>query len=244
MTDLAASLGLVFAATFAPLAVGSFLGVLFSDRIPKEVIAALGAGVLTWLFFDLTSDAAALGVSSGLEGATTAVPLVVAFVVGFGALVYADKSFMSRGPLPFYVAILASIALGLHSAGEGMDIGNGFATIGLQALLGTAAVAFIIHKVIEGLMLSAFLICGTSRPTLRNAGTMSLVASAMAVAATPLGYFALLSSAWLFALGTGADIYMLLRLLPQTLGSGGRGRLFLWFSVGFVIIYLAALLHA
>jgi hypothetical protein len=244
LTDILTSVLLAFAATFTPLLIGSFIGIILPERIPKAAMAAAGVGILVWLFIDLMLDADVLDVDKGFVGGLTQVALVLAFLVALGLLIFADKGFLSPGPLPFSVALLAAVALGLHSAGEAMDLGSGFASIGLNEMLGSAAVAFLLHKALEGFMLSSFLIAGVSQPRLRNAGLLSLIVGLMAAVATPLGFYSVLSSTYVLAAGSGGNIYLLLRLTPQALKLDGRGKFVLAFFLGFLLIYLAALLHS
>ncbi|HVP23832.1 MAG TPA: hypothetical protein VMS77_07970 [Conexivisphaerales archaeon] len=241
--DVLTAMALVFASTFVPLIVGSFIGVLLGGSIGKGIVAAIGVGILTWLFVDLMSDAVDLDVAQGFGGGLTQAALVLCFIVAFVALVYLDKGFLNPGGLSFMVAILAAISLGLHSGGEAMDIGDGLAMTGVGSLLGAETIAFVTHKAIEGFMLSAFLVAGTSKPSLKDAVLLSGIVGVMAAVATPFGYFAIIPSTYLLAAASGGDIYMLLRLTPQAMGAGDRTKLAVAFCVGFLMIYFAALLH-
>ena len=241
--DVLTAMALVLAATFVPLIVGSSVGVLLGGFVDKRIMAALGVGILAWLFIDLMSDAIQLDVAQGFGGGWTQVALVLGFIATFVVLVILDKGFSSPGGLPLVVALLAAVSLGLHSGGEAMDIGSGLASTGLGSMLGSETIAFITHKAIEGLMLSAFLVAGTSKPSLKNAALVSGVVGVMATVVTPLGYFAVLPSTYLLAMASGANVYMLLRLAPQAMGED-RTKLAVAFCVGFLLIYFAALLHS
>jgi hypothetical protein len=179
-----------------------------------------------------------------LEGVWTQVALVGGFVLALFILVEADRGFLSREALPFSVALLATVSLGLHSAGEAIEMGNGFATIGLNEMLGTPAVAFLLHKAVEGFMLSSFIIMGASPPSLKNATLMSFIIGVMATIAAPLGYYSILASTYVLAVASGANVYMMLRLAPQAFSADTRTKVVLAFCIGFLMIYFAALLHS
>ncbi len=189
-------------------------------------------------------DADILDEARGFGGGFAQLALVLAFVLAFSLLVLGDGGLLCSTALPYSAALLAALALGLHSAGEAVDIGSGLASVGINELLGSQAAAFLIHKAVEGFMLSSFLVMGVSRPTLRDSAILGAIVGLMAMVATPLGFFSLVPSTYILAAGAGADVYLLLKLAPQALTANSRVKLALFFMVGFLAIYAAALLHS
>jgi hypothetical protein len=242
--DFLTAAALVFAATFLPLLVGSAIGFLLEGLVSKASLTTIGVGILAWLFIDLMSDADLLGVGRGFDGGWGQLALVVGFLAVVFFLVIADRGMAGAGAFPYSVVLLASVAMAFHSAGEGIELGGAFATAGMRALTGPAAVAFLAHKALEGFVLSGFLVACVPRPGWKSLALPSLVVGGVALASSALGYFSLAASTVFFALGAGGAVYMVFRLLPVSLASKDRLRFVAAFCVGFVLIYLAALLHA
>jgi hypothetical protein len=242
--DFLTAAALVFAATFLPLLVGSTIGTLMEGFASKASLATVGVGVLVWLFIDLMSDADLLGVGRGFVGGWAPFALLVGFLTVVIFLVLADWGLGGGGVFPYSVVILAAAAMAFHSAGEGIELGGAFATAGTGALTGPSAVAFLAHKALEGFVISGFLVACAPRPGWKRVALPSLVVGGAATAASALGYFSLAASTLFFAMGAGGAVYMVFRLLPVALGSRDRLRFVAAFCVGFILIYLAALLHA
>jgi hypothetical protein len=245
MVDPFASLVMVFGAVFVPIAIGGTIGVIIGETTGrKPVMIASAIGILVWLFLDLMSDSSFLDVNRGLEGGWGQVAIFITFVAGLGILVLVDHDFLDSKPAPTYVALLAAVAMGFHSAGEAMELGGALATVGLDVILGLPALSFILHKILEGFVLSAFLVVGVQTPSFKRSMLQSAIVGAFALLAEPLGYLSLFESSYFFAMGAGGTIYMIWRLVFHTSGSDGRTLVLSGFVIGFIFVYLAALLHA
>jgi hypothetical protein len=242
--DFLTAAALAFAATFLPLLAGSAIGTLLEGLVSKSSMAAIGVGILTWLFIDLMNDSSLLGVGRGFAGGWMPFGLLAGFLATAALLVLADRGLGAGGALPYSTVLLAAVAMALHSAGEAIELGGAFATAGAGALTGPSVAAFLAHKALEGFVISGFLVAWAPRPGWRRVTIPSLIVGSVALASTALGYFSLVASTVFFASGAGGVVYMVLRLLPVASGSKGRLRFVVAFCTGFFVIYLAALMHA
>src|SRR5215467_15629214 len=149
MVELLVAFGAGVLATFVPLFVGLFLPRTLSSvrkvgAGPKvrTFFLAFSAGVIFWFFFDVMGEAASLDVNQGfnatdsIQGASHII-LALLFLVGVLALVFLDRRYQDEHSrngigkteadpfsLPFSVAAIAAIAIGLHAMGEGLLIGS------------------------------------------------------------------------------------------------------------------------
>ncbi len=265
-----------FAETFGAI-LGSFLLPAFiallimsaAARFLRPMyLAAFAIGLYFWFFSDTIGDASLLGVSEGLTGGVWHVALWACFAIGLLLLISLDRTTFAEGregeSFGFAIPVLVAIAVGLHGFGEGAAIGATAATTPSANLLDafgglSAAVAFILHKGLEPMMVgAAYWVYARDHARDMNGRLTDLLVLTLAftlpgiiggasayyvVQAYPSADFT-----YVFALGLGASIYAAVRLarpLFQASGSGSESiKIALFVLLGFTCLYLAALLHS
>jgi len=243
------------AATFIPAYVGMYSMTAAGSRRGVGYAASFAVGVLLWSFSDVLGDSSYLGVNSGFGGGPNHASLIALFVLGFFALIALDRSgFVGGGEgrlaiIPFVVAL----GWGFHSLGEGLDIGSAALTAegSIVDLVGgyMPGLSYVFHKLLEGSTIGAAYIAyshGRGRATIPLLG---LIFGIPTLIGNLLGYFTGLASTYFFALGSGASVYILLRLVQPVYSAGdGSARYFarcmLLVALGFLALYGAALFHS
>jgi zinc transporter, ZIP family len=119
------------------------------------------------------------------------------------------------------LALLIAVGIGLHNLGEGVAIGSAYA-VGALALGAFLVVGFALHNTTEGLAIVAPLAGG--RPALRRLVLLGLVAGAPAILGAWIGAAAFNASlaAFLFGLGAGAIVQVVVQLVPSLRDERGR----------------------
>lgn len=250
-------------ATFLPALVGLALITLVGGVVSPRYSAAFGIGIFLWFFVDTIQGSSNLLVNAGFTWGTDQIAVVLLFVVGALALLSADGHLFSLGSSAggFVVPLLAALAIGIHGFGEGSAFGSTAGQTSSASLLDafgglSAGVAYALHKMLEPMIVGA-LYSAYSRESHRSGGgsarDLLILASAFvlpSLAGAATGYFLSYDATYLFALGAGTSIYALVRLASQFSGgtvSAGRIQSLkaaLAIVAGFILIYLAALLHS
>ena len=119
------------------------------------------------------------------------------------------------------LALLVAIGIGLHNLGEGLAIGTSFAT-GALALGAFLVVGFAIHNTTEGLAIVAPV--AQRPPSLARLAGYGLIAGAPAILGAWIGALAFNASlaAFLFGLGAGAIVQVIVQLAPTVRDEQGR----------------------
>ncbi len=145
-----------------------------------------------------------------------------------------------------YLALLVAIGIGLHNLGEGLAIGSSYAA-GALALGTFLVIGFAIHNTTEGLAIVAPL--ANARPTFGRLAALGLIAGAPAILGAWIGAAAYNPSAaaFLFGVGVGAIVQVIVQLAP--LMRDDEGRLFGPAAVGgllsgIAVLYITGLLVA
>ena len=248
-----------------------FMGLLVITWVGRKLmptyIVAFSLGIFFWFFADTLSSSAGLDVNLGFNGGFAQLGVVVLFIAGFFFFIMVDRNrgiFAPESAIGKYgmiIPILAAIAVGVHGLGEGAAYGATAAnpTISpslIDAFGGiTAGVAYVLHKVLEPMMIGAVYVAYANGKSARIASwlrnllalTILFVLPSLIGAAT--GYFYEWNATYAFALGTGTSIYVLFRLAaPLFLAWGDKSRQTLGIAVawtlGFMAIYCAALFHS
>ena len=185
-------------------------------------IMALTVGLLAVLGIDAVLEGLEIagGGSQAFGGAALVwVGAAVAFLglSGVSSWLAARSNGAEKGTL----ALMIAIGIGLHNFGEGIAIGSAYA-VGALALGAFLVIGFAIHNTTEGLAIVSPI--ASSNPTLKRLVLLGLIAGAPAVLGAWLGAAAYNASAaaFLFGLGAGAIVQVIVQLLPSLRDEGGR----------------------
>lgn len=252
-------------ATAIPAFVGLLLLILAGRKAGPQVAASFGFGIFLWFFVDTIQSSANLDVNLGFFGGAPELTSALLFVVGVTVFFAADRrSFTSAGEdqtIPFTVPLLAALAAGLHGLGEGSAAGSTAALTSSTDIVGAfggavGVVPYLLHKALEPMMVGALYVAHLSHRPPKSRGLLrdsplitSLFVLPSAIGAW-IGYFINYDAAYFFALGTGSAVYVGLRLAKSVVtpsrreGRKQEAKLVAALLLGFILIYVAALLHS
>ena len=162
--------------------------------------------------------------------------------------------------LGFAIPLLVAFAVGFHGLGEGAAFGSTAAATSSVNLLDafgglSTAVAFVLHKTLEPMMVGAAY-CIYAKDHAKGASgvardmlLLTLVFSVPGLFGAATDYFLNYDTTYAFAFGLGTSIYAAVRLAKPLFSSpvGSRGeslKIALLMFLGFTCIYIAALLHS
>jgi hypothetical protein len=226
-------------------------------------LAAIAAGILVWFLVDVLGDAALLDVNIGFTGGYAHLVLAGMFGVGLGLLFGVEK-FLAHRPevdddmslhtdppsmmrqLGYGAAIAAAAGIGFHAFGEGLGIGADIPSSSsiLYAIGGiSAGTAYVLHKLLEGLVIGVFALLARSA-TGRRQGMLGLLSGVPTILGFLVGVSIAVDSTYFFALGGAGGIYAELRLVPIFSGREVKYGLIIAFLLGIYAMYLAGLFHA
>jgi len=203
-----------------PIALG-MLWLPWLRQIPAgwmRAVMALTIGLLAVLAIDATLEGLELaGEGSQAFGGAGLVLLGIAVAY----LVLSGVSAWLQSRASNQLALLIAIGIGLHNLGEGIAIGSAYA-VGALALGAALVVGFAIHNTTEGLAIVAPIADG--KPALRRLVVLGLIAGAPAILGAWIGASAYNPSAaaFLFGLGVGAIVQVIVQLLPSLRDGAGR----------------------
>ena len=207
-----------------PIALG-MLWLPWLRQIPAgwlRAIMALTVGLLAFLAIDSALEGLELA-GQGSQAFGGAALVFLGAAVSFLALSGVSAWLARRRPQAGGggLALLIAIGIGLHNFGEGVAIGSAYA-VGALALGAFLVVGFAIHNTTEGLAIVAPV--ADSRPTLGRLALLGLIAGGPAVLGAWLGAAAYNASAaaFLFGLGTGAIVQVIVQLAPTLRDDSGR----------------------
>jgi hypothetical protein len=207
-----------------PVALG-MLWLPWIRRIPPawvRGVMAVTVGLLVVLGIDATLEGLELA-AGGSQAFGGAALVFLGIAVSYLALsgVSAWVAERRRGAAAATLPLLIAVGIGLHNLGEGVAIGSAYAT-GALALGAFLVVGFALHNTTEGLAIVAPL--AAARPTLGRLVALGLVAGAPAVLGAWLGAGAYNASAaaFLFGLGAGAIVQVVVQLAPALRDEQGR----------------------
>lgn len=264
---------LPFGITAFELAVVTFISAFFgiaaivggSKYVRTRFLAAFAFGIYLWYFTDTLGGANYLNVNGGLAFSVELVLAVVLFAVGLVAFFAIDGKVFAPGELsPKYgmmISALVALALGLHGAGEGADFGYTAAQTPSSLLLGAfggiySGASWVLHKMLEPTIIAA---CYVAFVGVGSKNRMDKVVDALTLAAifvipivvgSVLGYYTSFDHSYIFSLGLGASIYAAARVTRPMFSADGaeQSGLSVKMSVaaliGFLLIFMAALLHS
>jgi hypothetical protein len=253
------------AVTFISALVGITAVIGSSKFFKPRLLAAFAFGVYLWYFTDTLGGANFLDVNAGPVLSFQLVLAVALFAIGMLTFFALDGRVFSFGEeAPKYgmmVVALVALALGLHGAGEGADFGYTAAQTPSSLLLGafgglSAGASWVLHKMLEPTMAA---VCYVAFAGARNRSGMDKMIDALTIAAVfviPLvigsvvGYYATFDHSYVFALGLGASVYAAARVAKPMFSAEGEAssglslKMAVAAFMGFVLIFLAALLHS
>ena len=251
----------------AALLLPTFLSLLIiaglARRVSAKYIAAYAVGIYLWFFSDTIGDSAYLGVNSGFNGGVEQVALVLLFVFGVLLVFSLDRTAFSSGGsvdgMAFSVPVLLALAVGIHGFGEAAAFSGIAAQTPGTDMLGafgglSPAVAFIIHKALESIMVgAAYWVYSRNHAKTNGALFRDILILVIAFALPGLvgaatNYYLLYDSTFAFALGLGTSTYAVVMLAKPLFGDPVRGwgstKIALLMVLGFLSLYLAALFHS
>ncbi len=260
MLPFAESMAVWGLATLASALVGISLVVLVGESIETRYLGAFGLGLFLWFFVDTLEGSSDLVVGEGFGGGILQALVVILFAGGLLVFLRVDRLALgaTEHGIPLLVPLLAAAALGLHGLGEGLSFGSTAAQTSSGSLLsafgGTnQGAAYVLHKVMEPMMVGALYVGyarahpKSAKDSLLEVALLALVFVIPSVLGGAVGYFSSVDTTYLFALGAGSSVYVGVRLSGLTLSTGGGHspmRVAVALLAGFILIYLAALLHS
>jgi hypothetical protein len=257
-----------FLAIIAAFIFPALLGLLVISALARlarpRYLAAFALGIFFWFFSDTIGGSSYLDVNSGFTGGAVQLGLVVLFVVGVLLLFFLDRTIFNPGPavvgMGFSIPLLVAFAVGIHGFGEGAGFSVTAAATPSTNLFDafggvTAAVAFILHKAIEPMMIGAtYWVYAKDRAKsagdiIRDLLLLTFVFILPGVVGAATDYFLNYDTTYFFALGTGTSIYAAVRLAKPlfweaNLTSLESVKVAVLFVIGFLCIYFAALFHS
>jgi len=271
MTQVATDLVAAVLATFIPLYAGAFTPRILNLRRKSAsktliLLSAVSAGIMFWFFLDIMGEAALLDVNQGLNAPTgTALVIHVVLPVLFAASVvsllglelYSKRKTSisektSTAPSEIFagvtssVAALAALGIGFHALGEGVTIGASISNSSslIEAIGGVSpGIAYVLHKVLEGLVVGAFSLLAGLR-SVRRIGLLGFLSGFPTVLGLLVGLPSLVQASYFFALGGGAAMYIEIKLIPVFAGARFDSVSIAFMLLGFYSMYVAGLFHS
>jgi hypothetical protein len=254
----------IVAAFVFPALVGLMVIAGAARSVNAKYLAAFALGLYFWFFSDTIGDSAFLDVNAGFGGGAIQVALVLLFVAGLVLVFSLDRNAFGQGPVGvgvgFGVPLLVAFALGIHGLGEGAAFMATAATTPATGLLDafgglSAAAAFVLHKMLEPMMVGAAYWVYSRDHAKNPAGvakdiialTFVFVLPGIVGAATD--YYWLYDTTYFFAFGLGTSLYAAMRLARPLFSSSQSPRweslrIAIAVTLGFLSLYCAALLHS
>ena len=201
------------------------------DKRMVQFLMAFTIGLLGFLGLDALLEGQEFA-GSGSQAFGGAGLVFVGAALSYLALVGVDAMLRRRkqreaedGAGPWRLAFLVALGIGLHNLGEGLAIGSAYA-IGSLALGATLIVGFALHNTTEGLAIVAPVAGDTGERgrRLRRLAGLGLLAGLPAVLGAWLGASAFNPSlaAFMFGLGAGAIVQVIVQIAPSVRDSAGR----------------------
>ncbi len=264
MLSFTLSFGAWVVATAIPAFVGLALIRGLGATVDSRYTAAFGLGIFLWFFVDTIQGASNLLVNEGFGGGASQVAEVILFAVGLLALSLADRNLLAPAApddgISRSVPFLVALAIGVHGLGEGLAFGYTASSSPGSDLLNafggvSQGAAYALHKALE-LMMAGVLYTAYSRRTSKPSGQTALdLVSLTVVFVLPslvgaaVGYYAASDVTYAYGLGAGTSAYVALRLGRELFRQAGTPPRYGSLKVaaamlaGFMLIYLAALMH-
>jgi len=245
LVSLFETVELASAASLIPLFLGVYVGHAVRGRPANTslpVVTTVAAGIMIWFFLDVMGEAALLGLNQGLAGGPLHLLIVLLFPIGFFTMILLEKTSQSHGPLD--LVYLAAVAIGFHGLAEGITIGSGLslAPDPIAAIGGVlAVVSFVVHKALEGFVVSVFL---NPKTVLVKTVVAVLAAGLPTVFGSMIGLGFSPDSSYFFALSGGSALWLLGFLIQKSTSLANRTLWAIALLAGILLMYSAGLLHS
>jgi hypothetical protein len=253
------------ASTIAPAFGGLALIPWINKFVRALYISAFALGIFLWFFVDTLETSASLGVNSGFGGGASQVILVLLFLFGALFFVWVDRNRnifspeQAVGRYGMIIPAVAAFALGIHGLGEGASYSATVFSTSSTTLLGafgglSPAVAYILHKGIEPMMIGACYTVYVRRRVksingmLGDSLLLTIIFVLPSLVGAALGYFIMYDTTYYFALGAGSSIYAGLRLTGPLFGASVTRetiamKIIISIILGLIALYVASLFH-
>jgi hypothetical protein len=245
-------------------------GAVRGARFDSRYLSAFALGLLFWFFLDTLNDAVQLGVNDGYDFNFQHTSLLLMFVLGFlvialpAGMGISNTSHMNQSKTNgrFLAALLVAVGMGFHALGEGVEFGalsaGTSATTILDAIGGVGGgIAYGLHKFLEAFLVMVVFIAimEQGRSVLqrewKQVGLLGVAFGVPSALGEVVGYFVVVNSAYLFALGGGAALVVALLVVRPIWGDSWKGDLTysqyvktaLAVLLGFLCLYGAAMFH-
>ncbi len=218
----------------------------------RAVLVSFSAGILLFLFADVTHEGVELANGPGSSPFLFAIGLVLGLA---GPLLVSRRggkrnvegpetapraSLSQAGGAKLFTAYTMSLGIGLHNFGEGLAIGASYAAgaLGLTTLL---VVGFFLHNSTEGLGLTAPI--ATKQTGFRDPLLLGFFAGFPTILGSMIGAvgYSTAVGALFFAAAAGALLYVIVELLKLVAPHRTRG-LFAGAVLGVLVMYFTGLL--
>lgn len=250
MADPLLAAGVVVLVGLIPTYIG-LLFLMLARRAIREtsgwIYASIASGIVLALFFDLVGEASGLGLNLGVRAPVTLVLLVSSFVFGV-LLLFGLESKSRKGRddhlFPVSFAYLIALGVGFHSIAEGIIIGYDINTAGVSEEIGgiLQGLSFALHKAGEGFVIGALFFKSLHWRDFLGTGFLAAFPGVIGATLGIIGMSGIVGS-YFFAMGAGASIYMLSKLMPVAV-SGSRGLpTAIGFALGYLFIFGAGIIH-
>jgi hypothetical protein len=257
-----------FLAISASLVLPAFVGLLIVAAVARlakpSYLSAFAIGIYFWFFADTLGGSASLDVNAGFLGGLPQLALFALFASGLLLVFSLDREVFTSGPesdkLGFAIPLLVAFAVGFHGFGEGAAFSSTAAVTPSSNLFEafgglTAAVAFILHKALEPVMVgAAYWVYAKdhAKGATGLAKDMLLLTFFFAIPGIIGGatnYYLNYETTYPFAFGLGTSLYAAVRLAKPLFSGSSMSRaesvkMAFFALLGFTCIYIAALLHS
>lgn len=233
-------IGVVILIGLVPIFFGIFLRSINNNtEIKKSVLNNFSLGIVFALFVDFIVNSSQLGINLGIN--TYSMTLLLSFIFGF-VLIFFLSSMNFK--FSYMNILLVSLGLSFHSFAEGIIIGYDINNLGIFLSIprSVQTMSFVIHKLAEGFIIPIFYTISFSSIIL-----FTLISASPIVFGSILGIYGIpgIISSVFFAISSGALLFIIIDLVKtdQLISNNKISDIF-FILLGFVLIYMAGLLHS
>ncbi|MBH58998.1 MAG: hypothetical protein CMO19_01090 [Thaumarchaeota archaeon] len=244
MTDPLTLTGLVIVIGVLPILIGMYFRVLNNKSKSENIISKyalnnISLGIMFALFIDFIVNSSQLGINLGFN--IYSITLLLCFIFGF-TLLFLISTFTSN--FSYIPILLLSLSFSFHSFAEGIVIGYDVNVLGISASIprGIQTTSFVIHKIAEGFVIPLFYHLSFSYIAIFTliSGFPIILGSIFGL----YGFPGILSSVF-FSISSGALLFTIIDYTKKDNQITTKNIYDVIFILcGFVLIYIAGLLHS